>query len=483
MDALVNLPAAAPEIFLALVALVLMILGAFRDDAENARLITFIAVGALIIAAIMPMALDRGPAVTFDGHYIVDGFSSFMKCLVAIAAAAGLAISSSYFERIGLERFEYPLLALFSTLGMMMMLSANSFLALYMALELNSLPLYVMAAFRRDTIKSTEAGLKYFVLGALASGMLLYGCSLVYGFTGTIMFPTLAELYTGAEAEAMPAGAIVGMVFVAAGLVFKLGAVPFHMWTPDVYEGAPTPVTAFFAAAPKIAAMGLTIRVFDQAFGGIVDQWQQVLIVVAVLSMALGAFAAIGQTNIKRLMGYSSIGHVGYALVGLCAGTENGAFGVILYMAIYMVMTLGTFACILALRRRNTYVENINDFRGLGKDQPMLAFAVAVFMFSLAGIPPLAGFFGKLYVFLAAVEAGLYILAVIAVVTSVVGAYYYLRIVKLMYFDEAEEPLEKRMDGELIVISGAATIFTAFFVVLPGPIVSAAQTAAASLFT
>jgi NADH-quinone oxidoreductase subunit N len=405
-----------------------------------------------------------------------------MKAVVLLGALGTLAIAQPYLRREGIERFEYAVLGIFSTAGMLLLLSANSFLALYISLELMSLPLYVLAAFQRDTYKSTEAGLKYFVLGALASGMLLYGVSLVYGFTGTIFFEELTELYVAGEGVELPLGALVGVVFIAAGLAFKLGAVPFHMWTPDVYEGAPTAVTALFAAAPKLAAMGLTVRVFAEPFGAFVADWQQIVIAISVGSMVLGAFGAIGQRNVKRLLAYSGIGHVGYALVGLAAGTQSGVYGVLVYMTIYLFMTVGTFGVVLTLRRRGQSLEQIDDFAGLGKDQPMLALATAVFMFSLAGIPPLAGFFGKLYVFVAAIEVGLVWLAVIGVLTSVIGAYYYLRIVKLVYFDSAPEALDRGMEPELRGVIAVSALVTALFAVVPGPILGTARVAAAALF-
>jgi NADH-quinone oxidoreductase subunit N len=372
---------------------------------------------------------------------------------------------------------------LFATVGMMMMVSANDLISLYIGLELQSLSLYVIAAFRRDTLRSTESGLKYFVLGALSSGMLLYGSSLVYGFAGTTNFNTLAEiLQQAAQAGQAPSiGLIVGVVFVIAGLAFKVGGVPFHMWTPDVYEGAPTPVTAFFASAPKIAAMALFVRVLMGPFADLVDQWQQVVVAISLLSMVLGALAAISQTNIKRLMAYSSIGHVGYALIGLAAGTEAGVRGLAVYMAIYLFMNLGTFAVILCMRQKDRMVENIDDLRGLSRTHPLMALAMGIFMFSMAGIPPLAGFFSKLYVFLAAIEAGLYTLAVVGVLSSVVGAFYYLRIVKLMYFDEPAESFDQPFGREMSLIMGAAGAITLLFFVFPSPIVAGAEAAAASL--
>jgi NADH-quinone oxidoreductase subunit N len=388
-----------------------------------------------------------------------------------------------FIERENMSRFEFPVLMLFATVGMLMMVSANDLISLYIGLELQSLSLYVIAAFRRDTLRSTEAGLKYFVLGALSSGMLLYGSSMVYGFAGTTNFATLAEiLQQAAQAgEAPSVGLIVGVVFVMAGLAFKVGGVPFHMWTPDVYEGAPTPVTAFFASAPKIAAMALFARVLMGPFEQLVDQWQQVVVAISLLSMVLGALAAISQTNIKRLMAYSSIGHVGYALIGLAAGTEAGVRGLAVYMAIYLFMNLGTFAVILCMRQKDRMVENIDDLRGLSRTHPMMALAMGIFMFSMAGIPPLAGFFSKLYVFLAAIEAELYTLAVVGVLSSVVGAFYYLRIVKLMYFDEPAESFDQPFGREMSLIMGGAGVITLLFFVFPSPIVSGAEAAAAAL--
>ncbi|HET6520789.1 MAG TPA: NADH-quinone oxidoreductase subunit NuoN, partial [Geminicoccaceae bacterium] len=431
------------------------------------------------------LLLDRGDTrLTFAGHFVNDAFAIFFKILIALGAAGVLLVSPGWLRREGIERFEYVVLALFSTLGMMMMVSANSLLALYLALELQSLPLYVLAAFQRDSARASEAGLKYFVLGALASGLLLYGCSLVYGFTGTVSFDVLRTVFEPAVeggAAAVSTGAVVGLVFVTAGLAFKLAAVPFHMWTPDVYEGAPTPVTAFIAAAPKVAALGLTLRVFVEPFGAWVGEWQQLIVFVSIASMLLGAFAALMQTNIKRLLAYSSIGHMGYALVGLAAGTPGGVYGVLVYAAIYLTMTVGTFGCILALRRQGRPVEDIADFAGLATHQPLLAFGIAVFMFSLAGIPPLAGFFAKFYVFMAAVQAGLVPLAVIGLLASVVGAYYYLRIVKLIYFDEPAEAYDVPIGREIGWVVGATAAFNLFFVLYPGPLLGPAEAAVAAL--
>jgi NADH-quinone oxidoreductase subunit N len=359
---------------------------------------------------------------------------------------------------------------------MMMLISAADLIALYLGLELMSLALYVVAAIDRTSVRSTEAGLKYFVLGALSSGMLLYGASLVYGFTGTVSFAGIAKAATHGSI-----GLIFGLVFLFAGFCFKVSAVPFHMWTPDVYEGAPTPVTAFFAAAPKVAGIAMFVRTTIMAFPGVLTQWQQIVVFVAIASMALGAFAAIGQHNIKRLMAYSSIGHMGFALVGLAAGTEEGVRGVLVYMAIYLAMTLGTFACILSMRRDGKMVEEISDLAGLARTSPAMAFFLAMLLFSLAGIPPLAGFFAKFYVFLAAIKAGLFALAVIGVVASVVGAYYYLAIVKTMYFDEPAKEFEP-MPYELKAVLAVTGLFNLLFFIYPGPLVAAAGAAAKSLF-
>ena len=378
-----------------------------------------------------------------------------------------------------MNRFEYPVLFVLATLGMMMMVSANDLIALYMGIELQSLALYVIAAFKRDSLRSTEAGLKYFVLGALSSGMLLYGCSLIYGFTGATGFDAIATAMKGQEHASI--GLIVGIVFLCAGLAFKVSAVPFHMWTPDVYEGAPTPVTAFFAVAPKIAALALFMRALIVPFVAISADWQQIIVVISVASMLLGAFAAIWQNNLKRLMAYSSIGHVGYALIGLAAGSAEGVRGVLVYLAIYVAMNLGTFACILCMRRKTGMVEGISDLSGLSKSNPLMALALAIFMFSMAGIPPLGGFFGKFYVFVAAVNAELYALAVIGVLASVVGAFYYLRIIKVMYFDEPAEPFETPMALEMRAIIGLCAIFVVFFAFYTAPFVASAQIAASAL--
>jgi NADH-quinone oxidoreductase subunit N len=401
-----------------------------------------------------------------------------MKLLTLTGAAAALLMSLDYWRGHGQLKFEFPVLVLLATTGMMMMISANDLISLYVGLELQSLSLYVIAAFDRDSARSSEAGLKYFVLGALSSGMLLYGASLIYGFTGSTAFATIAEAVQPSGANL---GLVFGLVFLMAGFAFKISAVPFHMWTPDVYEGAPTPVTAFFSGAPKLAAFALTVRALVTAFPAITVEWQQIVTFLAIASMGLGAFAAIGQTNIKRLMAYSSIGHMGFALVGLAAGTSEGVEGVIVYLAIYLAMTLGTFACILAMRRNGSMVENIDALSGLSRTNPLMAFTLAMLLFSLAGIPPLAGFFAKFYVFLAAIHAGLYSLAVIGVLLSAIAAYYYLRIIKLMYFDAPAERFDP-MPMALATVLTVTGLFTLLFFVYPSPLVSIAEAASKSLF-
>ena len=465
-----------PEILMAVGVLVLVLFGAFRGERPGYGM-SIIALALLAVTFVAVLMLPSERIETMSGSFVVDGFAKFMKALTLLASAGGIILSLDYMRREGIYRFEYPILIVLSTIGMMMVISANDLIALYLGLELLSLSSYVIAAFDRDNLRSTEAGLKYFVLGALSSGMLLYGASLVYGFTGSVSFPVIATVLQGD----VGIGAIVGLVFVAAGIAFKISAVPFHMWTPDVYEGSPTPVTAFFAAAPKMAGMAMATRVFIDAFPGILIQWQQIIVFISIASMALGSFAAIGQRNLKRLMAYSSIGNVGYALIGLAAGTPEGVQGVVIYMAIYLAMTLGSFAVILGMRRGNVMFESIDDLSGLARTHPALAFCLAMMMFSLAGIPPLAGFFAKFYVFAAAIHANLVTLAVIGVVTSVIGAYYYLRIIKVMYFDAPVERFERMSPGVSFVLVVSSAVVLLFWLV-PAPIVNAAGAAARSLF-
>ncbi|MGY3493617.1 NADH-quinone oxidoreductase subunit NuoN [Bradyrhizobium sp. USDA 4502] len=464
-----------PELVLAVGAMVLLMIGAYRGQGTT-RLVTALAICLLVLTGVLELWLPAGKLVTFGGSFIVDDFARFLKVLALIASAATLILSTEYLSQPSSRNFEFSILVLLSTLGMMVLISAGDLISLYLGLELMSLALYVVAASQRDNAKSSEAGLKYFVLGALSSGMLLYGASLIYGFTGTVSFAGIA-----AAATTGSIGIVFGLVFLLAGLCFKVSAVPFHMWTPDVYEGAPTPVTAFFASAPKVAALAVFTRATLTAFPGIVTQWQQILVFVAIASMALGSFAAIGQTNIKRLMAYSSIGHMGFALVGLASGTVEGAQGVLIYITIYVAMTLGSFSIILAMKRNGQALEQISDFAGLSRTNPLLAFIFAMLLFSLAGVPPLAGFFGKWYVFVAAIKANLFTLAVIGVLTSVVGAFYYLSIVKVMYFDQPLGKLDP-VRVELRTVLAVAGIFNIFYFAYPSPLVSVATAAAKSLF-
>ncbi|MGK9231341.1 NADH-quinone oxidoreductase subunit NuoN [Inquilinus limosus] len=489
MVSLPDLMPALPEIFLACAGMALLLIGVFLGE-RSTRIVASLAVLSFLITGALLLMGPDGRVVTFSGMFVADGFAVFMKILVLIGSALALILSLDYLEHEGMSRFEYPVLFVLATVGMLLMVSANNLISLYLGLELQSLSLYVVAAFNRDSERSSEAGLKYFVLGALSSGLLLYGASLVYGFLGTTGFEALAQALSGQAAAGAAGGAlggtsmgvIIGLVFVCAALAFKVSAVPFHMWTPDVYEGAPTPVTAFFAVAPKVAAMALFVRVLVEPFGQLTDQWQQIIVVASALSMILGAYAAIAQTNIKRLMAYSSIGHVGFALLGLAAGTQQGITGVIVYMAIYIPMSLGAFAVILSMRINGKQVEGIQDLAGLGKTSPGLAFALVIMMFSMAGIPPLAGFFAKLYVFRAVIEQQFYVLAVIGVLASVVSAVYYLKIIRVMYFDEPKVAFDKPEGAAIPAILAVSTLFIVVFWLLPAPLTGAAQAAAASLF-
>lgn len=476
--AIADATAALPEIFLALATMALLMLGVFSKR-NPTEMINTLALAVLAVTAGLVVVMSDGETQrAFMDSFIVDGFARFMKMLVLFGSAAAIIMSSSFMKTEKLDQFEYPILIMMATIGMMMMISANDLIALYMGLELQSLSLYVVAAFNRDSARSSEAGLKYFVLGALSSGMLLYGASLIYGFSGSVAF---SEIARAAAADEVGLGLLFGLVFLISGLAFKISAVPFHMWTPDVYEGSPTPVTAFFAAAPKVAAMALFVRVMHDAFGGAVAQWQQVIVFISIASMVLGAFAAIGQSNIKRLLAYSSIGHMGYALVGLAAGTQAGVRGVVIYMAIYMIMTLGAFACVIYMRQRGTAVERISDLSGLARNDSVMAFVFAMLMFSLAGIPPLAGFFGKYFVFLAAIDAKMYTLAVVGVLASVVSAFYYLRVIKIMYFDEPADEFDVA-PMEIRVIAIAAGVMAIGMMLVLKQLNIAANAAAASLF-
>ena len=471
-----NLVLATPELLLGIGAMVLLMVGVFMGETST-RIVTGLSVALIVLAGIW-LIWSPGEGEAFHGAFVMDPFARLMKILVLIGSGVAIAMSVGFARLENFDRFEYPILVVLATLGMLLMVSANDLIALYLGLELQALSLYVVAAINRDSLRSTEAGLKYFVLGALSSGMLLYGASLVYGFTGHTGFDGIAAAMAGERSL----GLIFGIVFVLAGIAFKISAVPFHMWTPDVYEGAPTPVTAFFAAAPKIAAMAMLIRVVQGAFEPATTDWRQIITFLAIASMGLGAFAAIGQSNIKRLMAYSSIGHMGFALVGLAAGSEEGVSGVVLYLIIYMAMTLGTFACILAMRRTDGMVENISDLAGLSRTNPMLALVLTAFMFSLAGIPPLAGFWAKYFVFLAAIQAELYVLSVLGVIASVIGAFYYLRVVKVIWFDEPEQGFVA-MASELKVVLVVTGVFTIFYVVIAGPMSTMATAAARTFFS
>jgi NADH-quinone oxidoreductase subunit N len=468
---------ALPEIVLAVGALVLLMVGAFAGE-RSTGVVTGLAV-VLIVAAGVVLILQPEAGPIFNGAFLVDSFARLTKVLVYIGSAVAIVMSTRYMRAEKFDRFEYPVLIVIATLGMTMMISANDLIALYLGLELQSLALYVVAAINRDSVRSTEAGLKYFVLGALSSGMLLYGASLVYGFTGQTQLDQIAQAIT---MEGRSIGLVFGVVFMLAGIAFKISAVPFHMWTPDVYEGAPTPVTAFFATGPKVAAMAMFIRIIVESFSPVMHDWQQIVIFLSIASMVLAAFAAIGQHNFKRLIAYSSIGHVGFALVGLSSGTEVGVEGVAIYMAIYVAMTICLFAAILAVRNAGGPVEEIADYAGLAQRRPFVAAIIAIVMFAYIGLPPLAGFFAKWHVFLAAIEAKLFVLAVIGVLASAVSAFYYLRVIKTMYFDEPKQEFEA-VPIELTTVMAVAGFFiVTYFLTVGSPLTAWAHAASGSLF-
>ncbi|HEY0033927.1 MAG TPA: NADH-quinone oxidoreductase subunit NuoN [Devosia sp.] len=472
-----SLAPAYPEMVLAIGAIVLLLVGVAVNK-ERSLLVSYGAVLLLlVVAAIVLFAPADG--ILFSGVFINDSFSRFMKALVLGGAAFSLLLALPHAQENGTHKFEYSVLALLATLGMMAMVSANDLMTLYVGLELQSLAAYVMAAIKRDDPRATEAGLKYFVLGALSSGLLLYGASLIYGFTG---HTNLQEIFVAIASEGRSIGLIFGLVFLLAGVAFKISAVPFHMWTPDVYEGAPTPVTAFFATAPKVAAISLMVRLVMDAFQGITGDWQQIIIFLSIASMVLAAFAAIGQRSIKRLIAYSSIGHVGFALVGLSSGTQVGVEGVAIYMAIYVAMNVGLFACVLSLRTENGYVENIEELAGAAQTRPFVAAIMAILMFSLIGMPPLAGFFAKWHAFLAAIDAQLYLLAVIGVLASAVSAFYYLRVVKVMYFDEPVRRFEAIPADLTIIMAVSGFLVVTYYFTVGAPLAYVAHIAAGSLF-
>jgi len=467
-----------PEILLALFAMLALVAVVYTGKDKMASMLTWLTAGVFAILAVWIGMSGDGDNIAFNGMFHDDAFSRFAKVAMLLAGAAVLVMGADYMKRRNMLRFEYPILVALATVGMMVMVSAGDLMALYMGLELQSLSLYVVATLRRDGVKSTEAGMKYFLLGALSSGLLLYGSSLVYGFAGTTTFAGIIEAVGHGHA---PLGLLFGLTFVISGLAFKVSAVPFHMWTPDVYEGAPTPITAFFATAPKLAAMGLFARVLFDAFGGVIGDWQQIIALLSVLSMFLGAVAAIGQTNIKRLMAYSSIAHMGYALMGLAAGTALGVEAMLIYMAIYVTMNVGTFAFILSMEKDGQPVTDIASLNQYSKQSSGRALALLVLLFSLAGVPPFLGFFGKLSVLLAAVDAGLAWLAIAGVVASVIGAFYYLRIVYFMYFGEEGDKLDTpRSPVQQVMLMASAAIMLLGIVNFFG-VDSAAQAAAAAL--
>jgi NADH-quinone oxidoreductase subunit N len=477
VNLLADIQVLAPEIGIAIGTMILLIGGVIAGDRATS-VVSWLAVALLVAAGAHVLAHPQVQSA-FHGAFVVDGFARFLKLLILGGSALCILMATEFFTLEGTQRFELPILMLLATLGMLLMVSASSFIALYMGLELQSLALYVLAAFNRDSLRSTEAGLKYFVLGALSSGMLLYGISLIYGFTGTTEFAGIAHATAGGGFNL---GLVFGLVFLVAGLAFKVGAVPFHMWTPDVYEGSPTPVTAFFVTSAKVAAFALFIRAVVSPFPALLPQWQQIIVAVSVLSVVLGAVAAIGQTNIKRLLAYSSIGHVGYALLGLAAGTQAGIQGMLVYLAFYLVTNLGMFACIAAMRRDGQSVEDIRQLSGLSRTQLPFALLIGALMLSLAGLPPFPGFLAKFFVFGPAIQAHLYVPAIVNIVASVIGAFYYLRIVQIMFFDEPLPRFDRGIGGGTTAVMWGTGAITLFFIIVPGPLVAIAGTAAHALF-
>jgi NADH-quinone oxidoreductase subunit N len=470
---------AFPEIFLSVAGMFLLLFGAVKGNRAT-NFICWMTMASFIITAVLIMQLDWDRSISLNGMFVMDSFAGFMKLLILFALTVTMAISISYIYQEEIIKFEYPVLLLFSGIGMLLMVSAHNLLSMYVGLELQALCLYILAAIRRDHIKSAEAGIKYFVLGALASGMLLYGISLVYGFTGSISFETIGDVITNLESPSI--AITIGLVFILTGMAFKISAVPFHMWTPDVYQGSPTSVTAFFSIVPKIAAFGLLMRLLYEPFGASIWEWQQIIWFLSAASMILASFAAIAQKNIKRLMAYSTIGNIGYALIGVIAGSSIGAGATIVYMTIYMVMTAGVFGIILLMRRNNVEVDNLSDLAGLSRNSPMIAYGMAILMFSMSGIPPLAGFIGKFMIFEAAIAEGFYILAIIGVLSSVVAAFYYLRIIKIMFFDEAADPFDSDIAFLNRAVMLVSILFVLFFIVAPDTLVSASRNAASILF-
>ncbi|MEM6810977.1 MAG: NADH-quinone oxidoreductase subunit NuoN [Pseudomonadota bacterium] len=468
-----------PELFLACAGMILLVIGVLSKKENPTRSITLFTMMSFVAVILLLIVQPASSEPILNGMFVQNEFTIFIKLLIALGIIACLALSPRYLERSQIAKFEYPILILFAGLGMMMMVSANDLLALYMGLELQSLSLYVLAAIRRNHIKSAESGMKYFILGAISSGMLLFGISMIYGFTGSTNFDVIATTLL----QDMHLGAVIGFVFVLSALAFKISAVPFHMWTPDVYEGAPSTVTAFFAIVPKVAAIALIIRLLYLPFVALEDQWFEMVWLLSFASMTIGAFAALRQDNLKRLLAYSSIGNVGYVLIGVVAGGEAGISAVLIYLTIYMIMTIGTFGILLCLERDGMYFEKISDLSGLSRNHPFMAYSLTILMFSMSGIPPFAGFFGKLIIFQSAISSGLFILAVLGVLTSVVAAYYYLRVIKVMFFDEpvAAYDIKDIEWSRKLVITGSIA-FVALFIFFPSFVVNVSNQAVSGIF-
>jgi NADH-quinone oxidoreductase subunit N len=479
---LINIIPVLPEMVMAACAMVLLIIGVFKG-AESSELISRLSMIIILITGVLLLKVSPVATVAMGGFFISNGFIVIVKLLILAGGLLVLPLAQAALPVAGTKFFEYPVLLLFALLGMMLMVSAGNFLSLYMGLELQSLCLYVLAACNRDNEKSSEAGIKYFILGALTSGILLFGISLIYGFSGSTSFTALSELFRqGITPANVPVGIMVGLILVIIGFCFKISAVPFHMWTPDVYEGAPTPVTAFFATAPKVAACAILVRALMEPFGDWIQQWQQIIVVLSAASMIVGAIGALRQKNIKRLMAYSSIGHVGFILMALASANSAGIEAVLIYLAIYITMSAGVFAIIIMMRRQGEPAEMLSDLSGFARSHPLAAIAMTIFMLSMTGIPPLAGFFGKFYVLLAAIDAKLYALAVIGVVSSVISAYYYINIIRLMYFEELGEPLEALNTRGIKVISVLTALFNLLYFVYPTQLVGLAESAAHVFF-
>jgi NADH-quinone oxidoreductase subunit N len=454
-----------PELFISIAVMFLLMLGVFIKKSFN--IINTATIIILIFSIILVLNQPNEIIKVFDNSYIIDPFSTFMKVLTFIFCICVLLISKDYVKNNKMEKIEYPIIILSATLGMILMISSYDLILLYLGLELQSLCLYILASFKKDDIKSTEAGLKYFVLSALATGILLYGCSIIYGFTGSTNFEVISNSLNN-----LNPGAVFGIVFIVVGLAFKISAVPFHMWTPDVYEGSPTSVTSFFAVVPKIAAVTVFIRFMNVPFANAIEQWQIIIIFLSIGSMILGAVAAIGQNNIKRLMAYSSIGHMGYILAGLSTGTISGTQSALLYLTIYLIMNLGMFGFIFMMKRENIYYENINDLSGLSKNSPLLSLGFLIILFSLAGIPPLAGFFAKFYVFMSVIQSEMYFLALIGLITSVISAFYYLRIIKIIYFDKPAKQFDENNDFNIKIPVIISTLIILIYFIYPSSLIN-----------